>query len=170
MTPIPASPCPAWPGASLLSLPCLLPSGSTSPLRWGPARDVVSRALSRDFQSEEAACQVDVAVNRGCYTELLTYNDTRARLSLDVSAPPEALAPQIPLGSEAACSAQTPSGALFREGNPLNKRSASACSPEIATKVGVRTGRISLPPSNVLRPTKPRQGPWTHKVFTPGSK
>ncbi len=83
-------------GANLLSLPCLPPSGSTAPPRWGPPKDVVSPALSRDFQPEEAACQVEGAIDRGRDTELLTYADAMARLSLDASAPPKPPTPQIP--------------------------------------------------------------------------
>jgi NitT/TauT family transport system ATP-binding protein len=57
-------------------------------------KDVVSVALSRDFPPEEAARQVEVAINWGRYAELLAYDDTSGRLALDTSAPPEPPAPQ----------------------------------------------------------------------------
>ena len=46
-------------------------------------------ALELDFPPEEAARQVEVAINWGRYAELLTYHDTRASLSLDTGMPPE---------------------------------------------------------------------------------
>jgi NitT/TauT family transport system ATP-binding protein len=55
-------------------------------------RDVLTTALELDFPPEEAALQVDVAINWGRYAELLAYNDTRASLSLDTSAFPSSSA------------------------------------------------------------------------------
>lgn len=52
-------------------------------------KDVVSTALAVDFPPEEAARQVEVAINWGRYAELLTYDDASTRLYLDASAPPE---------------------------------------------------------------------------------
>jgi NitT/TauT family transport system ATP-binding protein len=52
-------------------------------------KDVVSAALARDFPPDEAARQVEVAINWGCYAELLAYDDTSAILYLEAGAPPE---------------------------------------------------------------------------------
>jgi NitT/TauT family transport system ATP-binding protein len=52
-------------------------------------KDVVSAALARDFPPDEAARQVEVAINWGCYAELLAYDDTSATLYLEAGAPPE---------------------------------------------------------------------------------
>jgi NitT/TauT family transport system ATP-binding protein len=52
-------------------------------------KDVISTALELDFPPDEAAHQVEVAINWGRYAELLAYDDTSATLSLDTgSAPP----------------------------------------------------------------------------------
>jgi NitT/TauT family transport system ATP-binding protein len=46
-------------------------------------KDVLTIALELDFPPEEAARQVEVAINWGRYAELLAYNDTNASLTLD---------------------------------------------------------------------------------------
>src|SRR5262249_18815329 len=50
-------------------------------------RDVISTALELDFTPDEAAHQVEVAINWGRYAELLAYDDTSETLSLDTSSP-----------------------------------------------------------------------------------
>jgi NitT/TauT family transport system ATP-binding protein len=45
--------------------------------------DVVQSALELDFPPEEAEKQVDVAVNWGRYAELVTYDDSKARIYLE---------------------------------------------------------------------------------------
>jgi NitT/TauT family transport system ATP-binding protein len=59
-------------------------------------KDVLTTALALDFSPEEAAHQVDVAINWGRYAELLAYNDTSASLALDPGALPESSAPPVP--------------------------------------------------------------------------
>jgi NitT/TauT family transport system ATP-binding protein len=51
-------------------------------------RDVISTALELDFTPDEAARQVEVAINWGRYAELLAYDDTSEMLSLDTSSAP----------------------------------------------------------------------------------
>jgi NitT/TauT family transport system ATP-binding protein len=52
-------------------------------------RDVISTALELDFTPDEAARQVEVAINWGRYAELLAYDDTSETLYLETgSAPP----------------------------------------------------------------------------------
>jgi NitT/TauT family transport system ATP-binding protein len=57
------------------------------------AKDVVCTALELDFSPEEAARQVEVAINWGRYAELLVYDDTTAILSLEASDTPELSTP-----------------------------------------------------------------------------
>ena len=51
-------------------------------------RDVISTALELDFTPEEAARQVEVAINWGRYAELLAYDDTSEMLYLEASSAP----------------------------------------------------------------------------------
>lgn len=46
-------------------------------------KNVLTTALELDFPAEEAARQVEVAVNRGRYAELLAYNDRTAGIDLE---------------------------------------------------------------------------------------
>ncbi len=46
-------------------------------------RDVLTTALELDFPAEEAARQVEVAINWGRYAELFAYNDRTARIDLE---------------------------------------------------------------------------------------
>jgi NitT/TauT family transport system ATP-binding protein len=46
-------------------------------------KDVLTTALELDFPAEEAARQVEVAINWGRYAELLAYNDRTARIDLE---------------------------------------------------------------------------------------
>jgi NitT/TauT family transport system ATP-binding protein len=52
-------------------------------------RDVLTTALELDFPSEEAARQVEVAIDWGRYAELLAYNDRTASIDLEHHAAPE---------------------------------------------------------------------------------
>jgi NitT/TauT family transport system ATP-binding protein len=45
-------------------------------------KDVLTTALELDFPAEEAARQVEVAINWGRYAELLAYNDRKASIDL----------------------------------------------------------------------------------------
>jgi NitT/TauT family transport system ATP-binding protein len=56
-------------------------------------KDVVTAALELDFPAEEAARQVEVAINWGRYAELLAYNDRTA--SIDLENPTAAGPPQL---------------------------------------------------------------------------
>src|SRR5215475_2956044 len=51
-------------------------------------KDVISTALELDFPPDEAAHQVEVAINWGRYAELLAYDDTSATLSLETGSVP----------------------------------------------------------------------------------
>src|SRR3989475_3094996 len=51
-------------------------------------RDVISTALELDFPPDEAARQVEVAINWGRYAELLAYDDTSEMLYLEPSSVP----------------------------------------------------------------------------------
>jgi len=62
-------------------------------------KEVISTALAMDFQPEEAARQVEVAINWGRYAELLAYDDTSARLYFEASTPPERPPPRAHPGS-----------------------------------------------------------------------
>jgi NitT/TauT family transport system ATP-binding protein len=48
-------------------------------------KDVLVTALELDFPPEEAARQVELAISWGRYAELLAYDDTTARLSLELA-------------------------------------------------------------------------------------
>jgi NitT/TauT family transport system ATP-binding protein len=61
-------------------------------------KDVVSTALAMDFPPEEAARQVEVAINWGRYAELLAYDDTSTRLYFEASALPEGPPPRAQPG------------------------------------------------------------------------
>jgi hypothetical protein len=50
---------------------------------------VVTAALELDFPAEEAARQVEIAINRGRYAELLSYDDNTRTLSLEGGVAPE---------------------------------------------------------------------------------
>ena len=54
------------------------------------AKDVISTALELDFPPDEAARQVEVAINWGRYAELLAYDDTSATLYLEATPAPPA--------------------------------------------------------------------------------
>ena len=51
--------------------------------------EVVTTALELDFPAEEAARQVEIAINRDRYAELLSYDDTTRTLSLEGGVAPE---------------------------------------------------------------------------------
>src|SRR5262249_3744683 len=51
-------------------------------------KDVIRTALELDFTPDEAARQVEVAINWGRYAELLAYDDTSARLYIETSSAP----------------------------------------------------------------------------------
>src|SRR5215467_5039484 len=51
-------------------------------------KDVISTALELDFPPDEAAHQVEVAINWGRYAELLAYDDTSATLYLETGSVP----------------------------------------------------------------------------------
>lgn len=48
-------------------------------------KDVIIKALELDFTPEEAARQVEIAINLGRYAELLAYNDTTETLYIEAS-------------------------------------------------------------------------------------
>jgi NitT/TauT family transport system ATP-binding protein len=51
--------------------------------------EVVTAALELDFPVEEAARQVEIAINRDRYAELLSYDDNTRTLSLEGGVAPE---------------------------------------------------------------------------------
>jgi NitT/TauT family transport system ATP-binding protein len=55
-------------------------------------KDVISTALELDFTPDEAAQQVEVAINWGRYAELLAYDDTSATLYIEIGTTPPTIA------------------------------------------------------------------------------